>query len=137
MRAIKFRARRKDGALIGYLRFEAGRWQCQMLKSAGGSEEWSSGVLHGAIIEQFTGLKDADGREIHEADVIRKPHPDPDFVLVGEVYWEPDCAGWAVRYSDNRPNYKRGWQSDAEWARWEVIGDTYDNPALISPEGAK
>src|SRR5215216_5734051 len=46
-REIKFRVWDKDGKLIGFNRFEKGRWQCQILRAAGGSDEWSNGVLHG------------------------------------------------------------------------------------------
>jgi hypothetical protein len=48
VKVIKFRVRRKDGSLIGYIRFESGRWQCQMLKAAGGSGvvKWRSTRLH-------------------------------------------------------------------------------------------
>ena len=70
-REIKFRVRGKDGRLIGYIRFESGRWQCQMLKAAGGSEEWSSGVLHGPHMDQSTGLADKNGVEIYEGDIFQ------------------------------------------------------------------
>jgi uncharacterized phage protein (TIGR01671 family) len=85
----------------------------------------------GMILMQYTGLKDKNGREIYEGDVVRKDSADPDFVMIAEVYWEPDCAGWAVQYGDNRPNYTRGWQSEAERAHWEVTGNIYENPELI------
>jgi uncharacterized phage protein (TIGR01671 family) len=69
-RAIKFRVWDKDGKLIGVNRFEKGRWQCQMLQEAGGSGEWSNGVLHGQTMDQFTGLHDTNDQEIYEADVV-------------------------------------------------------------------
>jgi hypothetical protein len=70
-REIKFRVWDKDGKLIGFNRFEKGRWQCQILRAAGGSDEWSNGVLHGPQIDQYTDIKDSNGKEIYERDVLR------------------------------------------------------------------
>jgi uncharacterized phage protein (TIGR01671 family) len=83
------------------------------------------------LLLQCTGVKGKNGREIYEGDVVRKASTDPDYTMKGEVYWEPDCAGWAVRYAENLPNYTRGWQSAAEWERYEVIGNIYENPELM------
>jgi uncharacterized phage protein (TIGR01671 family) len=119
MMKINFRVRRKDGRLIGYIRFESGRWQCQMLKAAGGSEEWSSGVLHGSTIEQYTGLKDKNGLEIYEGDIFHWG------VHVAPV--EFDHGYFAFAGMGLSPCNLQG----------EVIGDMYSNPELISPEGSK
>ena len=69
MRAIKFRVWDGNGKLIGFNRFDKGRWSCQMLKD-GGSGEWSNDVLHGPQMDQFTGLTDKNGVEIYERDVL-------------------------------------------------------------------
>jgi uncharacterized phage protein (TIGR01671 family) len=96
VRAIKFRVWDKDGKLIGYIRFESGRWQSQMLKAAGGSEEWSSGALHGSAIEQYAGLKDKNGKEIYEGDILAIKFWG---TFIERVYWDgrltlsPRCSG--------------------------------------------
>jgi uncharacterized phage protein (TIGR01671 family) len=130
-RQIKFRVRGNDGGLIGYNRFEAGRWQCQMLKSAGGSEEWSSGVLHGSTIEQYTGLRDSKGMDIYESDVVEinapeaaKPHH---YEVVEWQEADPDRVGggWATSKSS-------GWSLTSEV---EVVGNIHENRDLLSSEG--
>jgi hypothetical protein len=128
MREIKFRVRRKDGTLIGYNRFEGGRWQCQMLKSAGGSGEWSSGVLHGPHMDQFTGLK-ANGVEIYEADIVRSQKWDPATYKVGF-----DRGGFCF-FNDGDEFYNDA--KDLESFGFEVIGNIYSNPELLSHEGSK
>jgi hypothetical protein len=130
-REIKFRVRGKDGRLIGYIRFDSGRWQCQMLKAAGGSEEWSSGVLHGSTIEQCTGLEDKNGVEIYAGDVVRfkvwkGKHQ-------GAVKWNDGTCGYEIEMS---PTSHTGFFHDP-FRTYEVIGDIYQNPELLSPEGGK
>jgi hypothetical protein len=46
MRAIKFRARRKDGTLIGFERFDKAHSQCMSIDDFNQrTEAWSSGTL--------------------------------------------------------------------------------------------
>jgi hypothetical protein len=131
MREIKFRVRRKNGSLIGYIRFESGRWQCQMLKAAGGSEEWSSGVLHGPSIEQYTGLKYKNGVEIYEGDVV--PFKAWKGNHQGAVKWNDGTCGFEIEMS---PTSHTGFLHD-QLRTYEVIGNVYEHPELLSPEGGK
>lgn len=75
------------------------------------------------ILMQYTGLKDKNGKEIYEGDIIRW-NPDERKVPIGrnqEVFW--DDTGWAPFRGD----MVDGWKSN----RYEIIGNIYENPELL------
>lgn len=75
---------------------------------------------------QYTGLKDKDGTDIYEGDVVRTP------AGVSEVFWFVD--GWAMKQVKTREGYMPlGWHGQFER---EVIGNIYENPELL-PGGAR
>jgi uncharacterized phage protein (TIGR01671 family) len=128
MRTIKFRVWDKDRKLIGFNRFEKGRWQCQMLQAAGGSDEWSSGVLHGQAIDQYTGLGDKNGKEIYEGDLLAGT------LLRAEVEWR-DGAFWIRDRIGMYLNQNNRFQLLHLKARnLKVIGNVHENPELLEPE---
>jgi hypothetical protein len=126
MRAIKFRVRNAKGRLLGFNRFHEGRWQCLM--TMGGSGEWSSGVLHGVQIDQYTGRTDKNGTEIYEGDVVVQYLYRKDLKPMkgrGVVKYDRGSFMLAGRYEDLR---------HADTQRLEVIGNIYENQELIEPE---
>lgn len=127
MRAIKFRVWDKDGKLIGFNRFHKGRWQCQML-TENASRVWSSGVLHGAHIDQYIGLK-ANGVEIYEKDIVSSPKWKPTTYKVGF-----DRGGFCF-FNEGDEYYNDA--KDLESFGFEVIGNVYEKPELLAPEGGK
>ena len=81
-------------------------------------------------IMQFTGLKDKDGKEIYEGDIL------------GSLYEGELCAEGIVSYSEELGNYLLvgvdEYASDSdycydadEWNQLEVIGNIYENPELM------
>ena len=85
---------------------------------------------------QFTGLKDVQGREVYEGDIIKPeklPSDDP-YEEVGEIYWDGDGYYWAIKWR----NVDRGFVKSnldklmAVFASGlEIIGNIYENPELL------
>ncbi len=113
-REIKFRAWKVDQDGSYMIPFE------KML-----SDAWNMTSLNanGFKMMQFTGLKDKNGREIYEGDII-KAHDHPTGVddALGDVYYDQGC--WKLRNGlPILPDYGTAWT--------EVIGNIYENPELL------
>ena len=73
------------------------------------------------VLMQYTGLKDKNGKEIYEGDIVQETGG-----LPCEVYWRDEVAGFEFVYAGN------SWMPNVDAAgRWfEVIGNIYENPEL-------
>ena len=81
MREIKFKARsiaddHKGKWIYGFYEHYAGDWIWDK------GDEWE---VDGETVGQFTGLKDKNGKEIYEGDILAMPE------ISKEVYW---IVGW-------------------------------------------
>ena len=76
-----------------------------------------------SIQMQFTGLKDKNGKEIYEGDIVCPDKNNQNEKTVGSVEWHEQLACFIVRYKDGT-----GWKSFIEM---EVIGNIYENPELL------
>lgn len=90
-------------------------------------------ILHpdGIELMQYTGLKDKNGKEIYEGDILLG-HPYCFNPVI--VYWEQGQCGWEVKDCfDNVYSHFIDWsgEGDLGYQPFEIIGNIYENPELL------
>jgi len=110
-----------------------GEWQ-RVLESFS-IEDWDK-----IVIMQYTGLKDKNGKEIYEGDVVRRKAIDfsvdvelPPF----EAKYNDEVS--VIEYRNHGfwvKDERFGWEGEGlwHWDEMEVIGNIYENPELLSSE---
>jgi uncharacterized phage protein (TIGR01671 family) len=135
MREIKFRAliekrrihndrviREREIVKVESIDFNTGRIKYPILSDVHGSQK----EVHPLELIQYTGLKDKNGVEIYEDDIIEGF--DPKYLggdrYVGRVFYWDEEAAFYHGFHEGRPP-KRMWKDV------KVIGNIYENPELI------
>ena len=77
---------------------------------------------HHKHTREFTGLKDKNGKEIYEGDIVDYP-----VTGINEVLWDINTAGWVF----NDRTDKEDFYTTIDYWKTEVIGNIYENPELI------
>ncbi len=105
MREIKFRAWHKKYKLMIYIPT---------------MNEFSDGIIYPScydirdcILMQYTGLKDKNGKEIYEGDILDNEEK----VKYINGGFDPFCVA--------------GWECTTEWEKIIVIGNIYENSELL------
>lgn len=114
MREIKFRCWDKLDNKIEYFTFIDMLSEVTRPSIHPGSLDWE--------LMQYTGLKDKNGKEIYECDIVK--HTDCD---IGKVIFENGC--FVVEERKNK--FLCYSLSDGSDPYCEVIGNIYENPELL------
>ena len=128
MREIKFRGKRLDNGewLYGSLVILNGRYFI--------FDDANRHEVDPTTVGEFTGLKDKNGKEIYEGDVIRSPLSE-DKTRPHRIFYHTGNAAFMGALVDRKELcYLR---LDQDWIykfEKEVIGNIHDNPELLKDE---
>lgn len=141
MRTIKFRGKNYDGMwMYGYLipikspiHLDC-KYGISVSPSALKSVDRILYEVETNTIGQYTGLKDKNGNDIYEGDIVKAPYLDPIFADVVNNMFVNIIVGYnkgsfVLKYDGNL----RVYISDL-YDNIEVIGNVHDNPELLKGE---
>ena len=130
MREIKFSGKRVDnGEWVegNFVKDPTG--QCRIYWQP--FDEANSNTYHRVTpetVSQYVGLKDKNGKEIFENDIIKSSNN-----IIGQVYFDEINLQYLHKNKDGGFRFYNGQIEDEMpiYREYEVIGDIFDNPELL------
>lgn len=132
-REIRFRGKRADNGEWAYgdLEYNRAKSIARIHSYDDNGNYIGQNVVDESTVGQFTGLKDCNGKEIYEGDILSLD----DWIKPCEVIWNNEVASFKIRYivEDGfcTPKDSLGYWVQDHKDSVCVIGNVYDNSDLL------
>jgi uncharacterized phage protein (TIGR01671 family) len=80
------------------------------------------------VVEQFTGLKDSNNKDIYEGDIVKALSSDNKYLSI--VRWDDGDGRWAFQSLLSK-SMSYCYNLTYGCSRWEIVGNIHENPELL------
>jgi hypothetical protein len=121
MRILKFRAWNKENKSMITSKHYSVMFNGEIKPPSNKHQEWG---IDQFILMQYTGLKDKNGKEIYEGDIVIHHY----FHETGTVIWQQSQSRYALEYLSDKKTQEL---FPIDTAMFEIIGNIHENPELL------